>query len=185
MVPSTGQSSRNGSPRARIFSTTIYGAPSRNSDKPLPQPLAILARLRESVDVIDPHAVDHALRVEPENQRMHRIEHFGPFDAHRGQRADVEEAPPVHFIGSGAPPREPDVLTFDQAVQAVARRRVFGRVRLQHDIERRAAVLLDEIAQRLARRRGARLIGGLRGEAAKAFASAFRSARSADCRIDA
>ena len=138
--------------------------------EPRAQALAILARLGETIDMIDSHAVDQTFGEEPEDERMRCLEHLGPLDAHAAQRAHVEEAPPVHFIGGGAPPCEPVMLALQQPMQPVAARGRVGRVRGEDRFDRGTAALgLRDGDERGARIGGARLIGGLRRQADEAL----------------
>ena len=137
--------------------------------EPLPQPLAVFARLGEAVHVVDPHAVDDAFGIEAKRQRVHRVEHLGPFDAHACECADVEETPPVYFVRRRAPPREPEVLPFQQTMQPIPCGRLGGRIVCQRRVDRRRAVLRDELPQQLARFGGAGLVCGLRGQALEAL----------------
>ena len=76
---------------------------------------AIAGRIGEAVDVIDAHAVDQALGVQPEDQRMRILERLRMLHAQRGQFVDIEEAPPVDRIVGDAPRRKPIMLTREQA----------------------------------------------------------------------
>jgi hypothetical protein len=138
--------------------------------QPLAQALAILARLGEAIDVIDSHAVDQSFAEEPEDQRMRCLEHFRPLGAHATERADVEKAPPVDFVGGGAPPREPEMLALQQPVQALAALRRIGGMRGERRRDRGLSALgRGERDERGARVGGAGLVGGLGREAREAL----------------
>ncbi len=104
--------------------------------EPAAQLPAVSARIREPVDVIDPHAVDEPRGVEAPQQRMHVVEHGCVLDAHAGERRDVEKAAPVDFVGGGAPPRQAVMLLLEQAVQHLARARDARIEAVQHRVER-------------------------------------------------
>ena len=56
--------------------------------------------------MIDAHAVDHALGIEPRDHRMHGLEGLVVLHAQADELVDVEEAPPVDAVAGGAPPAE-------------------------------------------------------------------------------
>ncbi|MDR8969550.1 hypothetical protein FEP58_05940 [Burkholderia multivorans] len=131
------------------------------------QPPAVRARIGEPVDVIDAYAVDESRRMEPQRQRMDRVEHRVVLDAYAGQRRDVEEAPPVELVGGRAPPREPVVLPFEHMVQARARARTARIGAVQHRVERMRAVRGRVRTQR--RMRGGDARTAARGRGIEAF----------------
>ena len=81
---------------------------------------AVAARVGETVDVVDAQAVDEAFRIEAEQGGVGCFKHVGELDADAGERVHVEEAAPVDFVRGGAPPSEPEILTVEEAVEAIA-----------------------------------------------------------------
>ena len=85
-----------------------------SSIEPLAQSFAIVGRVGETIDMVDPDAVDHALGIEERGQGMHPFEGLGILHAQADQLVDVEEAPPVDAIARGPPPGEPVWLGLEQ-----------------------------------------------------------------------
>ena len=123
--------------------------------QPAAQLAAVFARVGEAVDMVDAHAVDQALGVEAEHGAVRRLEHFRHLCAHAGEAVDVEEAAPVDLVGGGAPPGEPVVLAFEQAVQPLlalpACRRVGAQRLVDRGARRRAAAAPRALPRRAAR----------------------------------
>src|SRR5471032_1625873 len=103
--------------------------------QPATQALAIFTRFGEAIDVIYPHAVDQPFGKQLENQRMRCLEYFGALDAHSTERADVEETPPIHFVGSSAPPGEAVMLALQQPMQTVTADGVIAGMRLYGGVD--------------------------------------------------
>ncbi len=85
--------------------------------EPRAQLPAVGPGLRQAVDMIDTHAIDQALRVEPEHGCVHGIEDFVDLDAQGNQIVDVEKAPPVDLVVGQAPPGEAVILILQDLVQ--------------------------------------------------------------------
>ena len=85
----------------------------------LTQALQVGGRIPESVDVVDPQAVDDALVQPVEHQPVAVGEDGVTIDPDAGQGGDVEKAPVVQFLAGRAPPGHPVVLPADQVVEAV------------------------------------------------------------------
>ena len=79
---------------------------------------AIAGGIGETVDMIDPQAVDQPLFVELQRQAMHLVERLRPLDANAGQSRDLEETAIVDEIVGRAPTGQPIVLRFKQRVQS-------------------------------------------------------------------
>lgn len=77
----------------------------------------IVARIRQTVGVIDPEGVDIALGIELDEEAVGRGEHVGILDADRGERADVEESPVVQLFVGHLPVGQPVVLALDEDAQ--------------------------------------------------------------------
>ncbi len=92
-----------------------------------PEPLEVLARIGETVDVVDTEAVDDPLREQLAYERVRLAEHFVVLDPNADELVDVEEAtvagPAVHPLdvepsrflcrdrglpAAGSPPSRPD-----------------------------------------------------------------------------
>src|SRR5690606_36369488 len=84
------------------------------------QPMAIIKRPGQSVDMIDPQAIYHPLGIETQGQLVDRIEHLGQLHADTYQLVDLEKSPPVDAICCATPPGEAVVLSFQQGMQALA-----------------------------------------------------------------
>ncbi len=85
--------------------------------QPLAQLGAIAAGVGETVDMVDPHAVDQPFGVQAQHRLVSRLEHLRHFLAHPGQPVDVEEAAPVDLVGRGAPPGQAVGLPLQQVVE--------------------------------------------------------------------
>ena len=101
----------------------------RVADQPA-QALEILDGIAQAVDVVEPQPLQLALRDQPFDQPMDRLEGAGVLDAQARQRIDVEKAPVVDVAGSKPPVAELVVLAFEQMVQRKRRR---GAIRLRRD----------------------------------------------------
>ena len=161
---------------------------SRSSVRPLPQTLAIFARLGEAVDVIDPQAVHHAFLVQPERSAHARPRTLRAVP--RARRRACEMSKKRRQFTSSDAVRHHARRKCCRSISRCRRSRVTGSsggIRLQRDLDRRVAVFgRDELAQHVARlRRRAADRSGCVVSPWKRSASALRSARSALCRIDA
>ena len=83
------------------------------------QPLEILRRVVQPVDVVEPQALQLVLGNQTLDQRMDGIERAGVFDAQAGQRVDVEKPPVVDLAGRQTPLAELVVLTLEEIVQGL------------------------------------------------------------------
>ena len=88
----------------------------RLADQPA-QALKILRGIAQAVDVVEPQALQLALRDQLFDQGMDGVERAGILDAQPRQRVDVEEAAVVDVAGSEPPVAEPVVLAFEQMMQ--------------------------------------------------------------------
>ena len=88
--------------------------------QPPAQLAAIIARVGEAVDVIDPDAVDQAPGVKAKDGLVRRFEHVRHLDPDAGQAVHVEKATPVDFIRRRAPPGQAVALPLQQSMQPVA-----------------------------------------------------------------
>ena len=95
----------------------------------LAQPRQVAGGVGEAVRVVDPQAVDRAVREQRQDQRVRGVEHRRVLDADREQRADVEEPPVVELLVGHPPVREPVVLALDQLRQ---RQRLGARADREH-----------------------------------------------------
>ena len=86
------------------------------------QPLQVLGRIPEAVDVVDPHAGDDALLQQRLQQPVRFVEDLRPLHVHAHQRVDGEEAAVVDLVDAALPEREPIVLLLQDVVQVVERR---------------------------------------------------------------
>ncbi len=91
----------------------------------LPQPLQVLRRIVQAVDVIDPQALDLVLGDQAAHQAMDAFERLAILDAQSGKRVDVEEAPVVDVAARQPPVRQPVMLSLQQMMQ---RQRLRGAV---------------------------------------------------------
>src|SRR5581483_6539721 len=60
-------------------------------DPCLAEAAEVARRIRETVGMVDPHAVDDTVAYELDHFSMRRLEHLGVLDAHAREIADVEE----------------------------------------------------------------------------------------------
>ena len=74
-------------------------------------------RIAQPVDVIEPQALQPAVRDQAADQPMDRLEGGGVLDAQAGQRIDVEEAPVVDLAAGEPPVGQPVVLALQQVMQ--------------------------------------------------------------------
>ncbi|VVN12838.1 hypothetical protein PS623_03883 [Pseudomonas fluorescens] len=86
---------------------------------PSAQFAAVTTRVGQAIDMVDAQAIDQAAFDQLEQLRMSRLEHHRTLNARAAQFIDVEEAPPVDVVGSGAPAGQAVALPFEQLVQAM------------------------------------------------------------------
>src|SRR3546814_15395993 len=72
--------------------------------------------------MVDAQAINQAFGIKLEHLRMHDFEYRAFLDAQRRQANDIEEASPIDFVGSRAPPRQSPVLTHKQSMRSEERR---------------------------------------------------------------
>ena len=154
--------------------------------EPLPQPLAIFARLGETVDVIDPHAVDHAFR-DTAGRSAHATPRTLPAARRARRRASLTSKKRRQLTSSAAVRHHASRKCWRSSSRCRRSRPCGDRRAHARRASRRSRpcrLRRDELAQRVARFGGARLIGGLRRQAVEALASALdRRARLQDRRV--
>jgi hypothetical protein len=80
----------------------------------LVQTAQVATRVRETVGMVDPEAVDHALLVQVQQQGVGPLEDVGQLHPDRRERVHVEEAPVVQLVVGDLPVGESPPLTFEQ-----------------------------------------------------------------------
>ncbi len=83
------------------------------------QPLEIVLRVRQTIDVVDPQAVDRAAGDQLEDQPMGVDEDPFVLHAQAHQRLDIEEPTVGQLLGSGPPVRQAVVLSLQEGVEGV------------------------------------------------------------------
>jgi len=90
------------------------------------QALEVRLRIVQTVDVVDPQAVDHAALDQLEDEPVRAVEHCGLVHPQRCKVVDVEEAPVVDFIDRHAPVRQSIRLCIQQGIERVEAARLTG-----------------------------------------------------------
>ena len=80
---------------------------------------AVIARIGQTIDMIDTHAIDQTLCIELKDFLMRRFKDLIVFRAKRGELVDIEEPPPVDGVIRDLPPGEMIILLFKQAPQTL------------------------------------------------------------------
>jgi hypothetical protein len=80
------------------------------------QPLEVLLRVEQAVDVVDSQAVDAPLPDQFQHQAVCRLEHRRQLDPDAGQLVDLEEPAIIDLFRRHAPVRQAVVLRFQQLV---------------------------------------------------------------------
>ena len=106
----------------------------------LAQTTQILRRIVETVDMVDPQAVDLFLGHQFQNQLMREVEDLGVLDPQRDQVVDGEKPPIIQFLVTNLPVGQPEELLVEQAIHQVE---AFG---FSHFAIENTDILLDELA---------------------------------------
>src|SRR5262245_57425552 len=84
-----------------------------------PQPLQVLERIMQAVDMIDAHAVQRTFSQPAQDKAVRVAKNLLIFHPQANQAVDVEEAPVAEVAPCGAPERQPVVLAFEHLMQKI------------------------------------------------------------------
>ena len=91
-----------------------------------PQTPAILRRIVQSVDMIEPQALNLVFRDQPADETMNAVERIAILDAKSRQRIHVKKSPVVDFTGRKLPVRQPVMLPLQQLMKGLGLRGPVG-----------------------------------------------------------
>src|SRR5690242_2904589 len=84
-----------------------------------PQPLQVLERIAQAVDVIDAYAIQYAFSQPAQDKAVRVVKDLLIFHPQANQTVDVEETSVTEVTACGAPERQPVVLPFEHLMQKI------------------------------------------------------------------